>query len=165
MSRGARMTLEQVSRLPQAAQRQIHDQLYSPASPVSLAVAGRTPPSLEAGTPQGSPGPKKRLRQSTKPLLNQLETDFLAHLRGRHPSAELRPQAKRYELARGIWYKPDVTAILEGFEHAWEVKGPKVFRGGLENLKVAARVWPSCYWWLVWKDPATGAWQYQRVLA
>ena len=107
--------------------------------------------------------PKKRLRQSDKPLLNKLETEFFAYIQRENPGVTIRPQAKRYELARGIWYKPDFTAIIGGFEHCWEVKGPKVFRGGFENLKVAARVWPDAYWWLCSKDK--GAWQFQRVLA
>lgn len=106
---------------------------------------------------------KKRLRQSDKPLLNKLETEFFAYIQGQNPSVTIRPQAKRYELARGIWYKPDFTAIIGGFEHCWEVKGPKVFRGGFENLKVAARVWPDAYWWLCSKDKR--AWQFQRVIA
>ena len=39
---------------------------------------------------------------------------------------------------------------------AYEVKGPKVFRGGFENLKVAARVHPWVKFYLVWEDGAGG---------
>jgi hypothetical protein len=109
--------------------------------------------------------PRRRLRQSQKPLLNKLETDFLAYHTAVHPDIKLRPQAKRYELARGIWYKPDFTTIVNGTEWAFEVKGPKVFRGGFENLKVAARAWPDVWWILVWKeDRYSRTWSEQRVL-
>lgn len=107
-------------------------------------------------------GRGKRLRQSSKPLLNKLETAFYAWMKREHPEQTLRPQAKRYELARGIWYKPDFTAMVDGTETAYEVKGPKAFRGGFENLKVAARVWPEVEWWLVWQDG--GEWKHQQIL-
>ncbi len=104
----------------------------------------------------------KRLRQSSKPLLNKLETEFWDWMKVRQPEQTLRPQAKRYELARGIWFKPDFTTIHDGEEVAYEVKGPKAFRGGFENLKVAARVWPDVSWWLCWKDG--GQWTFQQIL-
>lgn len=115
--------------------------------------------------------PAKRLRQDTKPLMNQLELEFLEHLCRRIPTfPPIRVQAKRYRLGNGIWYKPDFTCadwpdpkrVLR--ETAWEVKGPKSFRGGFENLKVAASVYPEVRWLLVWKDKTTGEWKEQPIL-
>jgi hypothetical protein len=106
--------------------------------------------------------PKRRLRQSQKPLLNKLETQFWAHLCAAYPPNTIHCQAKRYELARGIWYKPDFVVTYAGQEIAYEVKGPKVFRGGFENLKVAARVWPEVRFVLTWK--AEKAWGFQAIL-
>jgi hypothetical protein len=86
-------------------------------------------------------------------------------------------QAVRIELARGIWYKPDfflphaawrlVDGEKQGYCIAYECKGPKVFRGGFENLKMAARVhgaWIKFY--LVWEDiNQVGGWARQEILA
>lgn len=104
----------------------------------------------------------RRLRQDSKPLLNNLETEFFNWLKAFYPSAIIRPQAKRYRLANGIWYKPDFTALMLGRECAWEVKGPHAFRGGFENLKVAAATYPEIKWVLVWKQD--GRWQEQEIL-
>lgn len=118
---------------------------------------------------------KKRLRQSDKPVMNKLEERFY--------ETKLRPeyvdqgqavhiQAVRLELARGIWYKPDffLPAVVGGKDCvgrqalAYEVKGPKVFRGGFENLKVAARVHPWIRFYLVWEDEDDGHWERQEIL-
>ena len=107
---------------------------------------------------------ERRLRQSAKPLMNKLETAALAWLQHRYPGNDFHPQAKRFMLGNGIWYKPDFTASGKNFsqEHAWEVKGPHAFRGGFENLKVAAHQWPEVVWTLVWRDH--GQWREQLVL-
>lgn len=120
---------------------------------------------------------KKRLRQDSGPVMNKLETRFY--------ETRLVPdyvdrceivliQAVRLELARGIWYKPDFflpatqgdsSCLDEGRRAiAYEVKGPKVFRGGFENLKVAARVHPWVKFYLVWENKETGNWDRQEVL-
>lgn len=108
---------------------------------------------------------KKRLRQSAKPVLNALETRFLAQLQIDYPGKLILPQSVRLELARGIWYKPDFflpNPFGEGDSFAFECKGPHVFRGGFENLKVAARVHPWVTFILVWE--ASGVWQRQTIL-
>jgi hypothetical protein len=99
--------------------------------------------------------------------MNKLEMEFFNILKAQHPNAYIRPQARRYKLGNGIWYKPDFTAHIhpgDGSmqETAWEVKGPHSFRGGFENLKVAAALWPEVEWILVWK--VKGQWQQQAVL-
>jgi len=79
-----------------------------------------------------------------------------------HPAAKIRPQGKRYKLATGLWYKPDFTSMINGVEHAWEIKGPHAFRGGFENIKFAAHEWPEIKWRLMWRE--NGQWKYQDIL-
>lgn len=121
-------------------------------------------PAKSQGMTPSAPA-KKRLRQSTKPLLNKLETAFFDWMKANQPEMTLRPQAKRYELARGLWYKPDFTTVHDGQEIAYECKGPKAFRGGFENLKMAARVWPEVTFILVWKWKDSGEWKFQVVIS
>jgi hypothetical protein len=112
------------------------------------------------------PKPGKRLRQDTKPLMNKLEQSFFNYLKAElcnEPT--LRAQAKRYKLANGAWYKPDITANVNGFETAWECKGPKQMKNmarAMLVIKFSATQWPDVRWKLVWKDG--GQWKQQDVL-
>lgn len=111
-----------------------------------------------------TPKPAKRIRQSSKPLLNKLEQEWFDVLLIRYPShaKAIRPQTIRFKLGNGIWYKPDIWCPTLGtWGCCWEVKGPHSFRGGIENLKVAASLYPEIKWVLVWKDKG---WQEQEVL-
>lgn len=101
----------------------------------------------------------KRIRQSSKPLLNKLETEFRRH---RLIGDGYVDQAVRFRLGNGIWYKPDFVWFGTGTTVVYEVKGPHAFRGGLENLKVAASLYPQISWRLVWKED--GLWKQQVVL-
>lgn len=114
---------------------------------------------------------KRRIRQKQGDVLNALEARFLAKLRTDYADKAVLSQAVRLELARGIWYKPDFF-IPDAMLHlgtgktlaiAYEVKGPHAFRGGFENLKVAARVHPWVKFFLVWEDNGR-VWQRQEVL-
>ncbi len=108
----------------------------------------------------------KRIRQSTKPLMNKLESEFFEVLK--YSFKIIEPQSVRLMLGRGIWYKPDFIAWPCGLEsqdtrmRAFECKGPHSFRGGMENLKVAAHKYPQVKFTLVWKQD--GKWQEQTVL-
>ncbi len=107
----------------------------------------------------------KRIRQETKPLMNRLEQEWFDRISGTARFEHVRAQSKRFKLGNGIWFKPDATGIdvMTGAETAWEVKGPFAFRGGFENLKVAAGLYPEIEWVLVWKEK--GEWKVQRVLS
>lgn len=111
--------------------------------------------------------PKKRIRQRSKPLLNKLENEFLLKLTPPFDSPGWRivPQSLRFRLANGLWYKPDFLKVGDDADSpivAYEVKGPHAFRGGFENLKMAASQYPWIKWVVVWKDE--GVWQEQVVL-
>lgn len=104
---------------------------------------------------------KKRIRQSSKPLMNKLETEFWQQWTGKHTD-HLFIQEIRFRLGNGIWYKPDFVCLQSSPILAYEIKGPHAFRGGFENLKIAASKYPNICWVLAWKEGFQ--WQYQKVL-
>lgn len=104
----------------------------------------------------------KRLRQSSKPLLNKLETEWYHVLKSTYPAdCPVFSQAVRFRLGNGIWYKPDFI-VWGAHVYGYEVKGKHAFRGGFENLKVAASIYKQIKWYLVWKE--NGQWQEQEIL-
>ena len=81
--------------------------------------------------------------------MNKLEESFWReYLALRYEKA--RPQGVKFRLGNGIVYTPDFVDLSVQPVKAWEVKGPKAFRGGFENLKVAAALYPEVRWVLVW---------------
>lgn len=104
---------------------------------------------------------KKRIRQSSKPIMNQLETEFLTWLDQRTDTG-VYPQSLRFKLGNGIWYKPDFIVFSQQGITAYEVKGKHAFRGGFENLKVAASKYPFVKWVLVWKGDMD--WEMQTIM-
>ena len=103
----------------------------------------------------------KRIRQRSGPLMNKLEESFWQeYLALRYEKA--RPQGIKFRLGNGIVYTPDFVDLSVQPVKAWEVKGPKAFRGGFENLKVAAALYPEVRWILVWRE--CGGWKHQEVL-
>jgi hypothetical protein len=103
----------------------------------------------------------KRVRQSAKPLMNKLETDFFNEVvRYRWPKA--RAQSVKFRLGNGIVYTPDFVDFSVQPVRAFECKGPHAYRGGLENLKVAASLYPEVNWTLVWREKKE--WQFQIIL-
>lgn len=106
----------------------------------------------------------KRIRQSSKPLMNKLEAEWFNICVGAYPEGtKFVPQGIRFKLGNGIWYKPDLLVFGEKV-YAYEVKGPFAHRGGFENLKVAAYQYPWIRWSLVWKDKKLHQWQEQEIL-
>lgn len=104
----------------------------------------------------------KRIRQDTKPLLNKLESEWHTILKEAYPEGTIIiAQGIRFRLGNGIWYKPDF--VVFGIKtYAYEVKGPKSWRGGFENLKVAASQYVNIRWSLIWKEGFH--WQEQEVM-
>jgi hypothetical protein len=108
---------------------------------------------------------KKRIRQSTKPLLNKLEAEWLSMLGFMYPGIKIHAQSWRVKLANGVWFKVDFCASLSGQWTAWEVKGPKQGKNvdrGMLALKCAASQYPEVLWVLVWRD--RGEWKTQHLI-
>lgn len=106
--------------------------------------------------------PPRRIRQSQKPLLNKLEQEYYHHGGLVNLTSPVSIQAIRFRLANGLNYKPDFFLWFPNRPAGIEVKGPHAFRGGFENLKMAAHQYPWIQWILVWKQD--GVWQRQEVL-
>jgi hypothetical protein len=166
MSRTDNITSMRVSE----ATRRLNPELFAGGMPIirdaqRKASALKNPSVILETIPAG----KKRLRQSDAPIMNKLETRFFEErLTPDYVKRDERVliQAVRLELGRGIWYKPDffLPATIMRQAIAYEVKGPKVFRGGFENLKVAARVHPWVKFYLVWENREKGIWERQEIL-
>lgn len=106
--------------------------------------------------------PPKRIRQSSKPLMNKLEQEWFNLCLNSYPEGtKFVPQGIRFKLGNGIWYKPDLVVFGEKV-YAYECKGPFAHRGGFENLKVAAHQYPWIRWSLIWKEGYL--WKEQIIL-
>ncbi len=106
----------------------------------------------------------KRIRQSSKPKLNRLESEWLEFLEMNH-DCFIHSQSWRVRIANGAWFKVDFCAFVNGRWIAWEVKGPKFGKNvdrGLLALKCAATTYPEVKWVLAWKEK--GEWKTQEVL-
>ena len=125
------------------------------------AAKGQATPLESAIQTAFAPANKKRIRQDSKPLMNALESRGLLWANS-HFGMVFRAQSLRFRLGNGIWYKPDATAIAETGRLCLEFKGPFAFRGGFENLKVAAGLYPEWKWILAWEEK--GEWKTQTVL-
>lgn len=108
--------------------------------------------------------PKTRLHQSSKPLMNKLETEFYCWLisLGGVPQKGLCIQAITFRLANGLRYTPDFVSVLQRVT-AWEVKGKWVDGDSFPKLKMFAATYPEILVKLVWKQD--GAWQEQTILS
>ena len=106
------------------------------------------------------PQPPKRIRQSTKPLMNKLEQEWLNYRVATCHDNPI-PQSIGFRLGNGVVYWPDFVA--PHFTSAWEIKGKQSLQDdSVVKIKVAARLYPSIRWVLVWKH--NGQWQEQVVL-
>jgi hypothetical protein len=126
--------------------------------------------------PDGNPKPlpikePKRLRQSTKPLLNKLEEEAWQMLRSKACSGQvLISQAITFRLANGLRYTPDFFCFswpsVGEFNRptAWEIKGPWATDDAIAKVKMFATAYPEIRVILVWRDEQK-QWCQQRVLA
>ncbi len=114
--------------------------------------------------------PKKRIRQSSKPLMNKLETEFYNRIKDQYPNyPPVRAQAKTFRLANGVRFTPDLTCSIwpddnePAKETAWEVKGKHAWDDSICKLKMAASAFPEVRWFLCWKSE-NGSWILERVM-
>lgn len=139
---------------------QAEAQLRPSAAKLATAV---TVPELQPAAPA-----KARLRQRTKPLLNRLETAFLARLEHQYQhGATILSQSVTLKIANGCRYTVDFMVITRREDYgigieAWEVKGPKSWEDGMIKLKVAAALYP----WITFNLASgnAGTWRIQQIL-
>ena len=120
---------------------------------------------MEAALPSAPAAPAKRIRQSDKPLMNKLETEWARHLICCYPLVKHHHQAVRFCIGNGAWFKPDICVTIEGQLTCYECKGPKEGKNvarGILALKTAAHAFPDIVFILVWKED--GGWKQQRIL-
>lgn len=115
------------------------------------------------GEPNPITGP--RIRQSKKPLLNKLETEFFEYLNGT-TTARIYPQAVTFRLANGVRYTPDLFSFGchwygEIKPVAWEVKGPWFTDDAKVKIKLFAAAYLDIVVLLCSKED--GRWYMQRV--
>jgi hypothetical protein len=115
---------------------------------------------LPIPTPPGkvAEGRPKRVRQSSE-VMNKLEKSYYDMLRVQYPNRRVLAQKLRLMLGNGNWYKPDI--FIPSLHYVFEVKGPHAYRGGMENLKVAAESHRWLTFFLVWK--IKGEWFRQEI--
>ena len=115
-------------------------------------------------TPVAPAAPHRRIRQSTAPVMNKLESRFAMHLNALNPGVRIVAQGMRVQIANGAWFKVDF--YMPALKIAHEVKGPRVMKNQqsrqLLALKVAAKEWPEIQWFLNWYEG--GEWFQQEVL-
>lgn len=160
MSKGARLTLEDISRMPARNQAEVAKQLGDP-----YAVRG---------DPYHAPGLSIKQR---KGKVSKLQADFVAFLRRGitdGSSTVILEEAITLEIANGCRYRPDAWTIIPTLYgdpvrplvvNAWEVKGPHAWDDSIVKLKVAARAFRWINFHLVTREGRFGAWKIEPVLA
>jgi hypothetical protein len=136
------------------------------------ASAGEAHPTKKCQLASALAGTKnKRIRQSAKPLMNKLEREFFNILNVQELTCPRpRAQAKKYKLANGAFYLPDITSSNWPVddrmqEAAWEIKGGRGMKGaakGTLTIKFAAAAWPEVAFFFCTKE--NGVWSVQRII-
>jgi len=101
----------------------------------------------------------KRIRQSEKPLMNKLESEFFLWLNSQRIPKH-HPQSFTLRLGNGLRYTPDFYSPTGAT--AYEVKGPWATDDSIAKLKISATTYPEITFTLVWKD-VNEQWQFQVV--
>jgi hypothetical protein len=127
-------------------------------------LTGTAAKAFKPQTANAAPG--VRIRQDSKPLMNELEQEWFNLLKTDNTILHLRAQVLKFLIGNNAFYRPDMTAMVGAVLHAWECKGPRGMKNqdrGYLALKSAAAQWPEVRFILVFKDG--GAWKSQEVLA
>lgn len=110
----------------------------------------------------------KRVRQSSKPIMNKLETEFYGILCLKMVPDLIHCQAVTLRLANGVRYTPDFfvpqNEHIDSKTEAYEVKGKWFTDDSNVKLKMAASIFKTINFYLAWKDEI-GCWQEQRILS
>lgn len=118
---------------------------------------------------QARPLPSKRIRQDSKPLMNNLETEYFNRLKDLYPNyPPIRAQAKTFRLCNGVRFTPDLSCSIwpvcgdAARETCWEIKGPHSWDDAIVKVKMAAHEFPEICWHFCWKE--NGEWKEQILL-
>lgn len=104
---------------------------------------------------------EKRIRQSSQPLSNKLETRFGGYLHMLHPRAVIWEQSITFRLANGVRYTPDWVMCEDSRLSIFEIKGPRAWDDAIVKIKVAASRYPQLDWFLAWEE--NGIWKSQAL--
>lgn len=112
-------------------------------------------------TAPAAPEPSKgtRIRQNHAKR-TKLEIQYEAYAAVEFKGHQVLAQAVRLQLANGLWYKADF--YVPDLQLFIETKGPWAYRGGFENLKMAAAQHTWAKFRLVWKE--RGQWFMQEIV-
>jgi hypothetical protein len=111
--------------------------------------------------PEAKAVASRRVRQSSKPLMNRLETEFYQLLLADHVAAHIRIQAVKLKIGNGVAYTIDFFNFVDRIAH--EVKGEWCVDDSIVKLKIAAAMYPEIKFVLAWKDK-NKHWQRQEIL-
>jgi hypothetical protein len=152
MSKGARFTLDQITAMSPAIQKQVGAALEG--------KGGSDANKAKITQPAQTAGAGARLRQKSKGL-NKTETRFCAYLPVIHNGMKVHAQAITFSLGNGVRYTPDfVIEHPSGQLFAYEVKG-FMRDDAAVKIKVAASTYRAIQFWLTWWS---GDWRFQRIL-
>ena len=112
--------------------------------------------------PEAKAVASRRVRQSSKPLMNGLETRFYQKLLKSHDPKTIHCQAIKLRLANGLTFLPDFIVFSKDGVLAWETKGKWIDGDSIPKLKMAASVYRSIHFVLAWEQD--GLWVEQTVL-
>jgi hypothetical protein len=114
--------------------------------------------------------PPKRLRQSSKPTMNKLESEWVSLLMVEHAQKIVNVQSVTFKLCNGLRYTPDAFAFewpaLGELDRptAWEVKSCAPLQDdSVAKVKMFAHQYPEIRVILAWRDK-NKQWHTQIVL-
>ena len=122
----------------------------------------------------------KAVRQKSGDGMNKTERAAYEYLRdvycgvkeprrGEHGLFSIKPHGLTIQLGNGVRFIPDVIVEAGGKILAFEVKAMRGRRVHVEDdasvkVKLAASIWQSIGFTLMWRDKRTGAWEMQEIL-
>ncbi len=111
----------------------------------------------------------KRIRQSSKPLLNKTEQRCFDYLSSSMIDAVVKEKPMTFRLCNGVRLTPDIGVFMipgEMKPRMIDVKGQQQIQDdAVVKLKFAAKEWPMFAWLIMWEiDGVHGNWCVQEIL-
>ena len=116
---------------------------------------------------------QKAVRQKAGDGMNKTERAAFEHLisiyERKGGGYAIEPHGLTMLLSNGVRYTPDVIVQAGGRILAYEVKAMRGRRVHVEDdasvkVKMAARVWRTVTFTMMWRDKQTGVWEMQEIL-